>query len=48
MMYIMSPNNGIAAFKLTLEEEVSDTQEWNISDPQFNELEALPKLLLMG
>jgi hypothetical protein len=41
MMYIMSPNNGIAAFRLTLEEEMSDTQEWNISDEQFNALGSL-------
>ncbi len=41
MMYIMSPNNGIAAFRLTVEEEMSDAQEWNISDEQFNALGSL-------
>lgn len=38
MMYIMSPYNGIAALKLTLEEEVSDTREWNMSTDAFKDL----------
>lgn len=38
MLYMMGPYNGIAAYKLTIEEEVSDTQEWNISDAAFNAL----------
>ena len=38
MMYVMSPYNGVAAFKLTVEEQVSDKQEWNISDAAFNAL----------
>ncbi|MGM0620021.1 MAG: T9SS type A sorting domain-containing protein [Bacteroidota bacterium] len=37
MMYIMVPNNGIAAFKLTMEEEVT-AGEWNISTDDFNAL----------
>jgi hypothetical protein len=47
MMYIMSPNNGIAAFKLMMEEEVSDTQEWNISDSKFNELGSLTETVVI-
>jgi hypothetical protein len=40
MMYIMVPNNGIAAFKLTMEEEVA-AGEWNISTDDFNALGVL-------
>lgn len=47
LMYIMSPNNGIAAFKLTVEDEVSDTHEWNISDPQFNALGSFTETLVV-
>ena len=47
MMYIMSPNNGIAAFKLTVEDAVSDTHEWNISDPQFNALGSFTETLVV-
>jgi hypothetical protein len=38
MMYIMSPNNGLAAYKLTLEEEISDVREWNMSNDAFKNL----------
>jgi hypothetical protein len=47
MMYIMSPNNGIAAYKLTMEEEVSDMQEWNISDAEFNALGSLTETVVI-
>ncbi|MCA1758305.1 MAG: DUF4623 domain-containing protein, partial [Bacteroidales bacterium] len=36
MMYIMSPNNGIAAFKLTVEEEQEVPGLWNFSTSAFN------------
>jgi hypothetical protein len=38
MMYIMSPNNGIAAFKLTLEPEEEVPGLWNFSTSAFNAL----------
>ncbi len=38
MMYIMSPNNGIAAFQLTIEEEQEVPGLWNFSTSAFNAL----------
>lgn len=38
MMYIMSPNNGLAAFELTMGGEPGDVTQWNISNDQFNAL----------
>ncbi len=40
MMFIMSPNNGIAAFALTMEEDTAVVVEgeWNISNSPYNSL----------
>jgi hypothetical protein len=37
LMYILSPYNGIACYKLTMAAEAG-TAEWNISNPEFNAL----------
>ena len=42
MMYIMSPNNGVAAFSLTIgDQPPGDVLVWNISDDQFKDLGSL-------
>jgi hypothetical protein len=48
MMYVMFPNNGIAAYKLTLEEEVSDVREWNMSDAAFNALGSMTQTTVVN
>ena len=48
MLYMMSPYNGIAAYKLTLEEEVSDLREWNMSDAAFNALGSMTQTTVVN